>query len=127
MIRGTIIIILATSFLLSGCATIMHGNSQYVEINSVPEGATAYIDGNYYTTPADVLLKRGHHMHEYQILVQKEGFKPGYATIEQRLSGWLWGDIVWFVIPGILVDAITGAAFNLHPAQITVELEESAK
>lgn len=105
----------------------MHGDSQYIKINSVPNGATAYIEGNYFITPAKVLLKRGYPMHEYQIVVQKEGFKPGYAKIEQKLSGWLWGDIIWGIIPGIAVDAITGAAFDLYPEQITVNLEGSVK
>lgn len=121
------IIIILCIFSLTGCATFIHGDSQYVEIDSVPQGATLYIDGNYFTTPAQVLLKRGHHIHEYQILVQKEGYKPAYAKIEQRLTGWLWGDIFWFIIPGILVDTINGAAFNLKPQEITVTLEESAK
>lgn len=121
------IIIGVAIFFLSGCATIMHGDSQYVEINSVPSGATAHIEGNYFITPAKILLKRGYSLHEYQILVQKEGFKPGYAKISQKLSSWLWGDIIWGIIPGITVDAITGAAFDLTPKQITVNLEESAK
>jgi hypothetical protein len=129
--RGNVMIknltIIITLFFLSGCATIMHGDSQYIEINSEPQAATAYVDGNYFTTPATVLLKRGHHIHKYQIRVQKEGYKPAYATVELRLSKWLWGDIIWLVVPGVLVDAITGAAFNLYPSQITVRLEESAK
>lgn len=105
----------------------MHGDSQYVEINSVPAGATAYVGGNYFITPAKVLLKRGYPAQEYQILFQKEGFKPGYAKIGQKLSGWLWGDIIWGIIPGITVDAITGGAFDLYPQQISVNLQESAK
>lgn len=105
----------------------MHGDSQYVEINSQLSGASAYIEGNYFITPAKVLLKRGYPMHEYQILVQKEGYKPGYAKIYQKLSGWLWADIIWGIIPGITIDAITGAAFDLVPKQITVNLEGSTK
>jgi len=113
--------------MLAGCATIVHGNSQYVEIDSQPQGATAYVGGNYFITPAKVLLKRGYPMQDQQVLVQKEGYKPGYATISQSLSGWLWGDIIWGILPGLAVDAITGAAFNLHPAKIVVQLEPSAK
>ena len=74
MRRFKAIIVILSIFFISGCATIMHGDSQYVEINSVPEGASLYIDGNYFTTPAAVLLKRGHHFHEYQLLVEKEGY-----------------------------------------------------
>jgi len=121
-----IIVFLGLCF-LSSCATIMHGDSQYVEVNSTPSGATAYIEGNSFLTPARILLKRGYPAHEYQILVQKEGFKPAYAKIEQNLSAWLWGDIIWGIIPGIVVDTITGAAFELYPDKISVQLEESAK
>ena len=127
MRRFSLIIVDLAIFFLSGCATIMHGDSQYVQIKSVPSGATAYIEGNYFITPAKVLLKRGLPTHEYQVLVEKEGYKPGYGKIGQKLSGWLWGDIIWGIIPGITVDAITGAAFDLEPTQITITLEERAK
>jgi hypothetical protein len=126
---GLLKIITALACLLSigGCATIMHGDSQEVEISSIPAGAVAYIEGNSFITPARVRLKRGYPLQEQQILFQKEGFKPAYAKIEQKLSGWLWGDIIWGILPGLAVDAITGAAFDLHPTQITAILETSAK
>lgn len=114
-------------FLLNGCATIVHGDSQYIEVDSKPAGASAYINGSYFITPAKVLLKRGYPTYEYQVLVQKEGYKPGYARITQRLSGWLWGDIFWGILPGLVVDSLTGGGFNLIPARIEVVLEPSAK
>ncbi|MFC1804769.1 PEGA domain-containing protein [Candidatus Omnitrophota bacterium] len=120
------LVIVCAVLLLSGCATIMHGDSQYVEIDSYPQGATAYIDGTYHVTPAKVLLKRGHPMKDYTILLEKEGYKPGYAKVEQKLSAWLWGDIVWAIVPGVAVDLLTGGAFKLRPQRVTVELEESA-
>lgn len=127
--RGIIGFILGLVFMLSGCATIMHGDSQYVNIDTDPKDASIQIQGQggRFTAPARILLKRGYPMQEYQILVEKEGYKPGYAKITQKLSAWLWGDIIWGIIPGIAIDMITGAAFDLKPAEITVELEESIK
>lgn len=113
--------------LCGGCATIVHGNSQYVQIDSIPPGAQAFVDGVYITTPGKVLLKRGYPTQEHQIVVQKEGYKPAYATISQTLSGWLWGDLFWGILPGITVDIVTGAAFNLYPSKVTITLEPSAK
>ena len=113
--------------LCSGCATIMHGTYQYVEIKSQPAAATAFVNGEAVITPAKVLLKRGFPTQEYQVLLEKDGYKPGYAKINQKLSGWLWGDIIWGILPGIAVDALSGAAFDLYPKQVMVNLEESAK
>lgn len=124
--RKSLIILVLVVF-LSGCATIMNGDSQFVRINSQPEGAKVFVAGNYFITPAEVLLKRGYPMHEYQLLFEKEGYKPGYARIEQRLSKWLWGDIIYAVIPGVAVDFITGGAFKLYPKEISVKLEPSVK
>jgi hypothetical protein len=125
--KQILLIVFFVAFCLGGCATIMHGDSQYIEANSVPSGATVYIEGKYFTTPAKILLKRGYPAQEYQALFQKEGLKPAYAKIGQKLSGWLWGDILWGIIPGIAVDMGTGGAFDLTPKQINVTLEQSAK
>ena len=107
----------------------MHGDSQEIQINTVPQGASVHIQGEGITAvaPTKLILKRGYPMKEYSILVQKEGYKPGYATIKQKPSAWLWGDIIWAIIPGVAVDMITGGAFDLTPEKITVQLEESAK
>lgn len=121
------IIIFLPLLLFSGCATIIHGDSQYVNIDSSPQGATVFIEGNSFITPAKVLLKRGYPLKEYQLMLQKAGYKPGYAKIEQRSSGWLWLNILNGIIPGITVDFITGAAFDLVPSEVRVILEESVK
>lgn len=120
-------LIALTVCLLSGCATIINSDSQYVSINSQPPGASVYLEGNYFITPAKVLLKRGHPMKDLQLIFQKEGYKPAYANIEQRPSGWLWLNIFNGVIPGVTIDFITGGAFNLTPSEISVKLEEAAK
>jgi hypothetical protein len=125
--KGILSMIIILTIFVSGCATIMHGRSQYVQVDSVPSGASVYVEGNTFITPAKILLKRGAPMHEYQLLLQKEGFKPGYAKIGQKPSGWLWGDILWGIIPGITVDFLTGAAFDLYPHQVSVNLEQSVK
>ena len=121
------IIVLAGVLLLSGCATIMHGDSQYIVINSQPSEARIRVAGKSYITPTRVLFKRGLPIQEYQILAEKEGSRPATAKINRRYSSWLWGDILWGVIPGIAIDTLTGAAFDLYPDQLTVNLQESAK
>lgn len=121
------LILLGLTFFLSGCATFIHGDSQYISINSNPAGASVYIEGATFITPAKVLLKRGYPMKDFQLLFQKEGYKPGYAKIEQKSSGWLWLNVLNGMIPGATVDFITGGAFNLYPTEIVVTLEESAK
>lgn len=105
----------------------MHGDSQYVVINSQPPGATIQVAGRHFITPTRVLLKRGLPKDARQVIVEKEGFKPVYAEFNRKYSPWLWGDIMWGIIPGIAVDTLTGGAFDLYPQQLVVQLQESAK
>lgn len=121
------VILLGYVLFLSGCATLVNSGSQYVNINSDPKGASVYIEGKTYITPTKVFLKRGLPMKEYQLLFEKQGYKPAYAKIEQTISGWVWLNILNGLIPGMTIDFITGGAFNLIPVDITVTLEKSAK
>lgn len=45
--------------------------------------------------------------------------------IQRSTSGWVWGNILFGGLIGLVVDASTGGMYKLTPEQITAELEES--
>lgn len=116
--------IAAASILLTGalfsCATIMHGTSQEIGIQSSPTGATVTVDGqDFGKTPviAKLSRKKSHKVH-----FTLEGFQPFDATITKSTSGWIWGNIVFGGLIGLAVDAISGGLYKLKPEQVKAVL-----
>lgn len=57
----------------SGCATIMTGTFQRVEIDSMPSGADVFVNGNFTgITPCEVDLDQGSEPH---IVLKKENYE----------------------------------------------------
>jgi hypothetical protein len=56
----------------SGCATIIHGTTQDIEINTDPSGADLLVDGQKrYKSPATISLAR---RDEHIVEVSKDGY-----------------------------------------------------
>lgn len=111
--------ILITGALFS-CATIMHGSSQEIGIQSSPTGATVTVDDqDFGKTPviAKLSRKKSHKVH-----FALEGFEPYDATITRSTSGWVWGNIVFGGLIGLGIDAITGGLYKLKPEQVKAVL-----
>lgn len=109
-----------TVLAIFGCATIMHGPSQEIGIQSKPTGATVTIDNQEYgKTPVIAKLSRKDH---HKVHITLEGYQPFDATITRSTSGWVWGNIVFGGLIGLAVDAITGSLYKLKPEQVEAEL-----
>lgn len=108
-------------FTSSGCATIAHGTSTSVRINSVPQGATVIVGGKTIITPGKVTLKNSQ---LYSVIFKKDGYEDTYFNIDKQPSGWVWANILlWFGAPiGIGIDNATGGAFKLVPTDVNVTL-----
>lgn len=108
---------------LNGCATILNGTSDNVQVNSEPPQAKVYVDGYAVaTTPAKVKLesKKVHY-----IEVKKEGYETwGYQVTNGVGAGWIILDIFFGIVP-IVVDAVTGAWYSLDSGTINAVLEEA--
>jgi len=120
MKRTPLVLLLVLSLLLQGCATFIHGSRQEVALNSCPSDATATVDGINVRTPATVSLSR---TKDYVVNVEKEGYEPGQAVLNRKFNGWstILGNIVWLV-PGLIVDFLTGGAWTLEPKAVNVQL-----
>jgi len=119
----TFVVFVIVSVMVSGCATIMHGNLQEINFLSSPEGAMVKVDGvDVGKTPIAKELSRKS-THVVHIVM------PGYETyemkIEKKVSGWLFGNIIFGGIVGLIVDAATGSLYNLTPEQVAAEFEKA--
>lgn len=99
-----------------GCASIMHGVNQDVGVSSQPTGAQITIDNKPYgKTPLIAKLGRGDN---HIVRIDLEGYQPFETTLTRKVSGWVWGNVVFGGLIGLAVDAISGGLYNLTPEQI---------
>src|SRR5689334_739562 len=88
---------------LSGCATIIHGTKQEVGISSSPTGATVMIDNNDVgVTPVVSKLSR---KQNHVVKIQLAGYQPFETTLTHSVSGWVWGNLAFGGLIGLVVDA----------------------
>jgi len=110
---------------LIGCASIIHGSKQPVTFESTPSGAFVEVTDAMGTshgtceTPCKLDLKR---KNPYKVTMTKTGFGPVTMTIDRKSDGWIWGNLVFGGIIGLIVDFSNGAAYKLSPAQMQVTL-----
>jgi hypothetical protein len=105
----------------TACATIMQGSQQPVAVSSTPAGAAITVDGKAMgTTPATLLLARKE-SHVVSLLL--DGYLPYNMTLEKKTSGWVWGNIVFGGVVGVVVDASTGAMYRLTPGNVDANMD----
>jgi hypothetical protein len=125
----------AVAVALSGCASIINGQTQSMTIQSVPEGAEVSVTNragekiHTGTTPATLTLKRGagyFQAESYTISLVKEGFAAKELKIHGTMSGWYIGNLLFGGIIGMLaVDPVTGAMYYF-PDSVVGTLEAAA-
>jgi hypothetical protein len=77
----------------TGCAT-MRGDTQKVKFDTDPSGAALNVDGQKYTTPAEVALKR---KAAHRVAIEKPGYRPIAFNLE---STWDGASLTDFAVPG---------------------------
>lgn len=116
---------MAVLSLTPSCCSIVHGSSQDVVISSYPAGAKVTINGEEKgVTPTAVKLSRDN---DYVVQLTKEGYKPYAARLEQSLSGWVWGNVLFGGLIGIAVDGSTGNMYNITPENVHAQLTKEEK
>jgi hypothetical protein len=122
-----VVFLLAVLFIAmaNSCATIISGTGQEVSVSSTPRAqieikadtGLVFYAGD---SPAIVKLPR---KHSYTVTVQAGGYASQTLVITREFNAWFIGNILFGGIPGGVVDAITGAMWNLEPSLLTVTLE----
>jgi len=118
--------LLIAAVLTSGCASMKYGRQQEVEFDALPKGTTVRVQPGSdapLTTPATVLLSR---KHNYKAYFEKPGYEPQIVELKNKSSGAMWRNvafihpIIW--IPGLIIDASTGAGREFESSKIFVTL-----
>jgi len=126
MLRSHKIIALIAGILsLSGCASIVHGTNQKLTITSRPPHASVTVDGAPSgQAPVQVNLKR---KQDHTIKLHLTGYQPATIHLKSSVSGWVFGNIVFGSLIGIVIDAVDGAMYKLTPQQMSAYTEKSKK
>jgi hypothetical protein len=115
-------VVLACLFLFPSCATIFKGNSSKLDLNSEPQGAQVFVNGNAMgTTPVRLKLES---KLTYAIEFKKEGYKTRTVNIQNHVgAGWIVLDVLAGLLP-VIVDAATGAWYDLDQKSVNAILEK---
>jgi uncharacterized protein YceK len=113
-------LILGTILLVTGCASIVSGTTQPISFNSTPAGATVLVNGaDMGKTPVTLQLKRNQN---YAVGINLDGYKPETMDIKRGLNGWVWGNIIFGGLIGVVIDAASGSMYKLTPDQFTAAM-----
>jgi len=108
--------------MILGCGTIFNGSSQGIGFSSVPTNATITVDNHTFGhTPTVINLSR---KDNHIVKIELEGYETFEATITRKVSGWVWGNLVFGGLIGLAVDAISGGLYKLKPDQVQAQLGE---
>jgi len=131
----SVLLFSCTAALVGGCASIVHGGSRLLTINTQPPGAKATIsklEGSLVSvtnTPCTVSLdpKRGYFKGQsYRLKLELAGYQTTEIELRSEMSGWYWGNIVFGGLIGMLaVDPVTGSMWNIAPNKIDQPLTSS--
>jgi len=104
-----------------GCATIIRGGGhERVTVASSPIGARITVDGKEAgITPSVVSLTR---RHDHMVKIELDGYAPYAITLTSSTSGWIWGNIVFGGLVGLVIDVADGAAYKLSPTEVSAAL-----
>ena len=110
---------------LTGCATIVHGTSQTVEVRSAPHGANVTVDGrDVGMTPLKTEFKRGV---PHTVRVSKDGYLQETVVTTTRGNSTIALNAILGGGLGAVIDLASGAATHVNPEAITVDLVEEAR
>lgn len=92
---------------LAGCATIMAGGPDHVQVVSNPAGANVYVDDVLVgQTPTVVTLDRDRS--RGNIRIESPGFAPIVVQRSKHINGWFWANLCLGGVVGMIVDLATG-------------------
>ncbi|WP_414447469.1 hypothetical protein AB4851_12560 [Burkholderia sp. 22PA0099] len=114
----------------SGCAAIVGGTSEPVSVDArsgtgdTVDGANCKLQNSkgiwYLTTPGSVVVHRAYG--DMQISCTKPGEVFDDARSKSKVRGWIFGNLLFGGLPGLIIDIATGAGYDyptvirMHPA-----------
>lgn len=111
-------VLITALFLNTGCATIMSGESQDLQVFSEPSGAIVTVNGEKKLTPNVFFLNR--RRGPYKVTFEKPGYRSVTIELKRGTNSWAWGNIVTGGL-GLIVDILTGSIRKHTPDEIRVD------
>lgn len=106
--------------ILASCATIMSTTSQKLPVITTPSKAKVTCNGIEQLSPCTLILDRT--VPSYQITIEKEGYKPVTYNLKRGINGWVFGNLLFGGIVGIVIDVADGAVYKFNPSEIDSKL-----
>jgi hypothetical protein len=115
-------VILSVALPLGGCATVMGGKHQRIQLETDPPGAAVTVDGRFigHTPIAAPFLRSRTH----RVQLDRAGCHPFVMELTRRVSGWFFMNFALGgagMIVGAIVDSFTGAMYSLLPEERVAE------
>lgn len=113
------------SVALSSCCTLVNGKYSDINVKSNVPNADVYLNGAHKgTTPLVIEAKRtsGH-----VLTVKKDGYMPYQAQLSPTVSGWIFGNILFGGIPGLVIDFCSGSWSTIEPSDISAHMQPEQK
>jgi hypothetical protein len=116
--------VLASLVFINGCASVTRGTKDTLVVESEPAGAKVRLStGQEGKTPTSFQLPR---KKAFDVFIEKDGYEPLTVHVSSQISGkggaGLAGNVLVGGVIGLGVDALTGAAKDLKPNPIKVNL-----
>ena len=117
------VILLTTTMIFGSCSSIINGSKQNISIRANPLEAEIYIDGELAGSgTASVKLQRGK---DHVIEAKMDGYRTAKLTTDKSLTGWFWGNCILGGAIGMVIDLITGSAYDVDPEHVVMNLERN--
>jgi len=125
MSKGNFVVsVLLIAALTAGCASIIHGSRQDVRVTSVPSGAVVRVNLNNQATTTPGVLTLNRKEIGYVLTFEKQGYKPVEVSLRRTVDGWLFGNILFGGLVGIVIDFASGSAYKLTPDEVSTVLTQ---
>lgn len=105
-------------FLVAGCASIIHGSKQDIRVMSDPTGAVVRVNLNNISATTPGVLSLNRKEVGYILTFEKQGYKPVEIGLTRTSDGWVWGNILFGGIIGLVIDFTSGSAYKLTPEEV---------
>jgi len=120
-----ILLLVVCPILLIGCATIISGRTQKVSVTTTPSDAVITVNNMVQKSPAIFTLDRT--FPAYQVKIEKEGYRTIELTLKRGINGWVFGNIVFGGIIGLVIDICDGSVYKFSPSEIEQSLVPEGK
>ena len=120
-----VVLVIASTVTMIGCATIINGTSQKVQVSSEPAGADVVVDGkDSYATPVRLRLER---RRDHELVFIKAGYETQGLKMAHVLSEAVCGNMFLGGPLGWVFDIFAGTQYKLIPNPVHVELKKAGK